>query len=325
MRAVVGSESVVVLQVEVAKFIGAAIQTASGIRGTVKKSVQAVAQDATPGCYRATFEDKLVQSDIVIMKAWVAVQVPKFFNPVTNLLARGSTIARGQKQRAVHKRTKADTETHSDSAGEEHFGGLEEGTSEVVYASASHFMGAKPNSKFCLGPCGLGYYTDWGANAGYGDLEKEASKKQVMYYADQPGGSSGWVGARTVAQIRRGKGVGAPRDKDSLYQQVERVERIFPALKVPKTLQSALPFATKPKLEAPSKRTTLEQRRAVPMEKDEKKVPPSPDKHYESVTASLPDCYHTFLIPPVRCSAVLCLLHYALQNLCYARGGLHIF
>ena len=46
------------MQVEVSKFIGAAIQSASGIRGTVKKAIQPVAQDATPGYFRATFQDK---------------------------------------------------------------------------------------------------------------------------------------------------------------------------------------------------------------------------------------------------------------------------
>lgn len=264
------------VQVEVAKFIGAAIQSASGIRGTVKKAIQPVAQDATPGCFRATFEDKLVQSDIVLLKAWVAVQVPRFFNPVTNLLAHGTAISRGQKQRAAHKRTKAGADTHSDIAGEEHGADAIQSSGEVLYRSANHFMGAKRGYKFGLGPSGLGYYTDHGANAGHGALEAAATTKQVMYDLDQPGGSSGWVGARTVAQMRRGMGIGAPRDTDSLYQPVGRVERIFPALKVPKNLQSNLPFATKPKLEAPRKHSTLEQRRAVPMEKDEKKVRPFP-------------------------------------------------
>jgi ribosome biogenesis protein BMS1 len=37
-------------------------------------------------------------------------------------------------------------------------------------------------------------------------------------------------------------------------------------------LQAALPFKSKPKIEAPRKRETLEQRRAVVMEPEEKKL-----------------------------------------------------
>ena len=105
------------------------------------------------------------------------------------------------------------------------------------------------------------------------------------------------MGARTVAQMRRGMGVGAPREKDSLYQDVGRIERIFPALKVPKNLQSNLPFATKPKLEVARKRPTLEQRRAVLMEKEEKKVLFSSLSYhsgpYQSLPCMLACCRHS--------------------------------
>jgi ribosome biogenesis protein BMS1 len=39
------------------------------------------------GAFRATFEDKPLLSDIVFLRAWVAVDLPRFYNPVTNLLA----------------------------------------------------------------------------------------------------------------------------------------------------------------------------------------------------------------------------------------------
>ena len=66
---------------EVAKFEKAAIRTVSGVRGMIKKNLA-----APEGAFRATFEDKILMSDIVFVKTWFQVDVPKFYAIVTNLL-----------------------------------------------------------------------------------------------------------------------------------------------------------------------------------------------------------------------------------------------
>eukprot|EP00892_Ulva_mutabilis_P007124 jgi/Ulvmu1/4784/UM020_0069.1 len=258
-------------EVEVSKFLGASLRTVSGIRGTVKKAIRPGASGATAGSFRGAFEDKLVHSDIVMLKAWVAVDVPRFFNPVTNLLARPVKAVRESKERSVHKRTTADD------VAEEALVVAVEGAgpgAEVQFMAAYRFKGPRAGMKFCLGPRGLGYYTDLGPNMSYSGAAAggQSTAAHTDTLPDQPGAETGWVGARTVAQLRRGLGVGAPREQDSLYKPVDRVERLFPALRVPKALQQSLPFASKPKVEPRRQHSTLEQRRAVPLEKPEKKM-----------------------------------------------------
>ncbi|KAK9366720.1 hypothetical protein V1509DRAFT_611323 [Lipomyces kononenkoae] len=66
---------------EVAKFEGATIKTVSGIRGQIKRALS-----KPEGHFRATFEDKILMSDIVILRAWYPIQPRKLYNPVTSLL-----------------------------------------------------------------------------------------------------------------------------------------------------------------------------------------------------------------------------------------------
>ncbi|KAL9117711.1 MAG: hypothetical protein Q9187_005750, partial [Circinaria calcarea] len=66
---------------EIAKFEGASIRTISGIRGQIKRALS-----KPEGHYRATFEDKILMSDIIFLRAWYPVKPHRFYNPVTNLL-----------------------------------------------------------------------------------------------------------------------------------------------------------------------------------------------------------------------------------------------
>lgn len=153
---------------EVAKFEGAAIKTVSGIRGEIKRALA-----LPPGHFRATFEDKILMSDIVFLKTWYPIEVKRFYNPVTSLLLKDHTE---------------------------------------------------------------------------------------------------WRGMKLTGQVRAEKGIETPSNPDSTYRKIERSERKFNPLKVPKSLKGSLPFKSQIHQMKPQKGDTYMSKRAVVLGGDEKKA-----------------------------------------------------
>ncbi|KAL2811026.1 hypothetical protein BJX63DRAFT_293960 [Aspergillus granulosus] len=159
---------------EIAKFEGASIRTVSGIRGQIKRALS-----KPEGYFRATFEDKILMSDIVFLRAWYPIKPHRFYNPVTNLL-----------------------------------------------------------------------------DLGEGDAE----------------GDSGWQGMRLTGEVRREKGIPTPLNKDSAYRKIERPERHFNPLRVPRQLATDLPFKSQIVKTKAQKTKTYLQKRAVVLGGEEKKA-----------------------------------------------------
>ena len=153
---------------EIAKFEGAGIKTVSGIRGQIKKALS-----KPEGNFRATFEDKVLMSDIIFLRAWYPVRPRRFYNSVTNLLEAGEVDS--------------------------------------------------------------------------------------------------WSGMRLTGQVRAEQNLPTPKVQNSAYRAVERQERHFNPLRVPRKLQAELPFKSQIVQMKPRKSgETYVQKRAVVLGGEEK-------------------------------------------------------
>ncbi|ODV78458.1 DUF663-domain-containing protein [Suhomyces tanzawaensis NRRL Y-17324] len=81
-----------------------------------------------------------------------------------------------------------------------------------------------------------------------------------------------WRGMRLTGQVRAEQNIATPLNQDSAYKKIERVERRFNALKVPKTVKAALPFKSQIHEMKPQKKQTYLAKRAVVLTDEEKKA-----------------------------------------------------
>ncbi|KAL9079263.1 MAG: hypothetical protein Q9157_001834 [Trypethelium eluteriae] len=160
---------------EIAKFEGASVRTVSGVRGQIKRALS-----KPEGHFRATFEDKILMSDIVFLRAWYPVRPHRFYNPVTNLL----------------------------------------------------------------------------------DGQYDAEHRQ----------SHEWQGMRLTGEVRATEGIATPKDRNSAYRPIERPNRHFNPLRIPRKLQADLPFKSQPANMLPQRRKPYLQKRAVVASREERKA-----------------------------------------------------
>ena len=81
-----------------------------------------------------------------------------------------------------------------------------------------------------------------------------------------------WSGMRRVGEIRWANNQKAPQNPDSQYKPIQRTERHFGTLTVPKKIAAKLPFKSKPKQLTKRSSKTYDTKRAVVLSGEELKV-----------------------------------------------------
>lgn len=83
---------------------------------------------------------------------------------------------------------------------------------------------------------------------------------------------SDWKGMRLTGQVRAAQSIATPLNEDSAYKKVERTERRFNPLRVPKSIKQSLPFKSQIHEMKPQKKKTYMAKRAVVLGGEEKKA-----------------------------------------------------
>lgn len=81
-----------------------------------------------------------------------------------------------------------------------------------------------------------------------------------------------WQGMRLTGKVRAEQNIATPLQKDSAYKKIEREERKFNTLKVPRLIQKDLPFKSQIKEMKPQKKQSYMAKRAVVADGEEKKM-----------------------------------------------------
>lgn len=81
-----------------------------------------------------------------------------------------------------------------------------------------------------------------------------------------------WKGMRLTGQVRAAQNISTPVNQDSAYKKIEREERKFNPLRVPKSIKKDLPFKSQLSEMRPQKKQTYMAKRAVVVDGDEKKM-----------------------------------------------------
>jgi ribosome biogenesis protein BMS1 len=219
---------------EVAKFSDAKIRTVSGIRGRVRKAIK----DGAPGTFRAVFEDKVLHSDIVILKTWAPVETKRFCHNVTSLLVPASF------EDAFDRRQKLLGLVEGD---DDYKGGRDEEMAEAEAREDTEAGSAAPAAS-------------------------SASARAAARVGDVADDTGGLLLMRPMRQLRRDHGVLVQDKQSSWYQPQERHEKRFFPLRIPERLQAKLPFASKPKQLEARNRLAYAQKRAVVLEDHERRT-----------------------------------------------------
>lgn len=83
---------------------------------------------------------------------------------------------------------------------------------------------------------------------------------------------SEWQGMRLTGQVRALAGIETPMNADSAYKKIERPERHFNPLRVPKSIKSGLPYKSQIHEMKPQKKQTYMAKRAVVLGGEEKRA-----------------------------------------------------